>query len=375
MKYANLSPESRGKNILVLGGYGAAGRAIVINLLKFTQSDITIAGRDINKCKDLASSLKKRFPKRIIETTIADAHHKESLIDALQKIDLMIVATTTPDSISFIAEAALETDSDLMDIFIRGDVVEKIKQYEKEIIHLGRKFITQAGIHPGLIAPIIKYAKSQFDQYEVANVFLVMDLVVETPESMHEIIYEVMQANSLVLKEGKWIKAGYKNAITREFKSGFGSKSCYPLAMKELIPLQKELSLKTAGAYAGGFNTFIDVFVFSLAFFIGLFSKKWSQKICGKLMFWSIHNKFSDPPKVEFQLEAKGIKNDQEKVYQLLTYSDDGYEFTALAVLACLFQYFDNTISNPGLYLMGNVVDEKRVVNHLQEMGVIFQET
>ncbi len=52
---------------------------------------------------------------------------------------------------------------------------------------------------------------------------------------------------------------------------------------------------------------------------------------------------------------------------------DDGYEFTALAVVACIPQYRDGSIAKPGLAMMGHIIDPVRLMKDLERMGTKVQ--
>jgi saccharopine dehydrogenase (NAD+, L-lysine-forming) len=51
----------------------------------------------------------------------------------------------------------------------------------------------------------------------------------------------------------------------------------------------------------------------------------------------------------------------------------DGYEFTGIAVVACLKQYLDGLIAHPGLWLMGQTVEPARLFADLKHMGVCVE--
>lgn len=362
------------KHIIVLGGYGGVGKTMSRNVLKHTDLNLTIAGRNLDKAEKFADNLKNEFPDRQIFAVYADVENKDSLIDAFNDIDLVIVTTTTPEYMNSIAEAAIETKTDLIDILVRGDVVDKLNNYRERIINNNRIFITQAGFHPGLPAPFIKYAKDKFDDYQTADVVMVMNSIFEKPESTHEIIHEIGESSGKILKNGVWKKSSYKDALKIKFSDKFGTRQCYPLQMREIYPLEKELGIKNMGVYSSGFNSFVDNFVFPLIMFLQLIKKGMGTNICGKLMHWGIHKYYDGKPGVEFKLLAKGIKDKEEKNYSLVAHSPDAFEFTALAVIACLKQYLENSINKPDLYLMGNVVNPNRIINDLKQMGVRIEE-
>jgi hypothetical protein len=362
------------EKILILGGYGGVGKSISENLRKHTDVEISIAGRNFEKSDNYAKTLKEKFSDRKIFSVYADASQKESLIKAFKDIDLVIVTTTTPDHIATIAEAAIETESDMIDILVRGDVVDTLESYRSTIIEKGRIFITQAGFHPGLPAPFIKYGRDHFDKLNSASVVMAMNAIFEKPESTHEIIHGIGENNAKLLKDGAWKKATYQDALKIKFSDNFGIRQCFPLQMREIYPLQKELDISNLGVYSSGFNAFVDNFVFPLIILLQHIKKGLGTKVCGKLMHWGIKKYNNNKPGVEFRLMANGIINGIEKKYTLEANSNDAFEFTSLAVIACIKQYLDNTINSPNLYLMGNIVDYIRIINDLKNMGILIKD-
>lgn len=361
--------------VLVLGGYGGVGKSMSENLLRFTDVELIIAGRSIEKATRVMNSLLKKWPNRQVKAVFADVSDKPSLLNAFKNIDVVIVTTTTADKMEAIGKAALEAGCDMIDILVRGDVVDQLENLERRIVSKQRIFITQAGFHPGLPAPFIKYPKDQFDVYSTANVVMAMNSLFEKPGSTHEIIYEIVAPNSKTLEEGIWKNSSYKDAVTIQFSDDFGVRKCYPVQMREILPLKEQLGLTNMGVYAAGFNVFVDRFVFPLAMFLSFIDQRLAIKICGKLMHWGIKKYYNRKPGVEFKLFATGLKNGKKKKYTLEAHSSDVFDFTACAVIACLRQYLDHSINRPGLYTMGNSVDEKRIISDLKEMGIRMTES
>lgn len=363
------------KNILILGGYGGVGRALAKSLLKHTDAGIVLAGRNIDKLNQLCEILTQAYPGRQIVCLYSNTADKNSMKFAFKKVDLAIVATSNPNDIETIAEAAIETNTDLMDIFVRSDLIDKLEKHREVIITHNRIIITQAGFHPGLPAPLIKYAKYKFDVYQSAIVAMAMNTTFETAESTYDVIYEIGSSNPIILKNGIWKKASYKDKLNIQFSNFFGKRPCYPLYMREIYQLDKELNLSDTGVYVAGFNRFVDNFVFPFILLMQTFSKGLCIRLCGKLLHWGVNKFFKGMPGIEFKLEAKGIHKGISKSYTMSIFSSDAYELTALAVIACLKQYLDHTISQPGIYLMGNIVDEKRIIEDLKQMGVKISES
>ncbi|MEM9834062.1 MAG: saccharopine dehydrogenase NADP-binding domain-containing protein [Bacteroidota bacterium] len=360
--------------IMVLGGYGGVGKSMSRNLLKYTDCTLKIAGRNIKKAEFFVAILKQQFPSRDVQTCYADASEIATLITAFQSVDLVIITATIPDFMDDVAKVALQTHTDIVDILVRGDVVDKLSKCYKAIVSDGRRFITQAGFHPGLATPLIRLAKPYFDDYQIANVVIAMDAIFENPTAIHEIMHELVHQNAQILEDGKWRKATYRDALTVQFSKDCGAKKCFPLQMREMYGLERELGLRKAGVYASGFSPFIDNIVFPLAMLIGFVSKKASRRIASKLLHMSAKDHRKNRPKVEFRLDAEGTKNGKKRTVTLTVVSDNAFNLTSLVVLAGLNQYFNGVLAEPGLYLMGQVVDETKLFADLRRMGIQVDE-
>ncbi|WP_299367590.1 saccharopine dehydrogenase NADP-binding domain-containing protein [Winogradskyella sp.] len=357
-------------NVLVLGGYGGVGRYVVEYLLKFFDFNIIIGGRNKQKAKLLKDTLHAKYPKSKVDFSIVDATDKNSLLSNFKNIDLAIITATVPNQMSLIAEAALESNIDLMDILMRSDVVDKLAKFEKTIKDKNRIFITQCGFHPGIIAPLIRFASSHFNQYDEAKLMMAMDGFFQQPEAIKEIIYEVIKSNALMLENKAWRKASYKDAVTFDFSEHFGRMQCYPAQMKEIHGIEKELGLNDCAVYTAGFGPYIDNFIFPLAVVLGYINKNLSLNICSRLFFNRIKHKITTLPKAKLVLKASGIHEGKTKNVKISLLSNNSYELTAMALTALLNQYINKPIKNPGLYLMGQITDEKWLIRDLKKMGV-----
>ena len=356
--------------MLILGGYGGVGRSLSRLILKETNVNLIIAGRRKAKADEFTGILNKEYDGDRVSARYADASKFGSLAEAFPGTDMVIVTASATEYIEDIARAALGAGCDYLDILVRQKNVSILRRLAPDIKKTGRLFITQAGFHPGLPAVFIRQAASYFDDYQKAVIGMVMNARFERPESTHEIIHEIGEASVEIYKEGKWQKADYKDAIEMDFGPKFGLKQCYPLQMEEIRTLPQMLGLEETGVYVAGFNWFVDNFVFPLTVVFQKIRKGMGVNFLGKIMRWGV-NTFSPPELgVVFVLEAAGAKEDKPTKVKIIAEHSDPYHFTSAPVVACLKQYLDGSIYEPGLYLMGNVVDCQRVMNDLENMAL-----
>lgn len=366
------------KTILLLGGYGNAGRPLAGLLLQETNARLVLAGRSAEKAASAALELNRICAEERATSIVADASDPGSLKRAFQGIDLVVVASSTARYAGQVAGAALEAGIDYLDIQYSTQKITALKSLAMQITAAGCCFITDGGFHPGLPAALVRYAVPFFDRLEKANVGSVLKqdwASLSLPaDTLVELIEEINDFEPLFFKDGRWKKArlsGMLDYQSMDFGQTFGRQYCAPMLLEEMRSLPVTIpSLKETGFFVGGFNWFVDWLVLPLAL-IGL--RVWPQgatKPLAKLMRWGL-NAFSKPPYgIVLKLEAQGIKDGEAKTMELSLYHKDGYLFTAIPVAACLLQYLDGSIRQPGLWTQANLVEPGRLVQDMTRMGV-----
>ena len=87
-------------------------------------------------------------------------------------------------------------------------------------------------------------------------------------------------------------------------------------------------------------------------------------------MWWGMQT-FSRPPYlVLLKAEARGEKSERQVRVEITISHSDGYELTAIPVVACLLQYLDGSARRPGLWMMGHLVEPARLFKDMEQMGV-----
>ena len=160
------------RRILLLGGYGSSGRPLAQLLLQETTAQIILAGRSQHKAHQLATEL---GGDRVTSAWI-DAADRTSLQAAMRGIDLVVVASSTAQYTSNVAEAALAAGADYLDILYSTEKTAVLRDLAPKIEATGCCFVTDAGFHPGLPAALVRYAASCFDQLTRAKVGSVIQI-------------------------------------------------------------------------------------------------------------------------------------------------------------------------------------------------------
>jgi saccharopine dehydrogenase (NAD+, L-lysine-forming) len=88
----------------------------------------------------------------------------------------------------------------------------------------------------------------------------------------------------------------------------------------------------------------------------------------GKLMWWAMRQ--SKPPyEVMIAVQARGQRQGRPHQLRASVSHPDGYELTAIPVVAFLKQYLDGSARIPGLHMMGQLADPMRLLQDMERMG------
>ncbi len=378
------------RNILILGGYGNTGLILSRLLLQETHLDLILAGRNLSRATAPAAEFNRQFSGERVSGREVDASIPDSLFQAFQSADMVLVASSTTRYAREVASAALQAGIDYLDIQFSSQKVKALKSLASEIEQAGRCFITDGGFHPGLPALLVRYAACSFDHLLKANIGSVIKIdwaSLNLPDdTLVELIEELNDFDPTIFKDGQWKKGSMlstKDFLTMDFGGQFGKNTCAPMFLEEMRSLPEIFpTLEETGFFVGSFNTFVDWIVMPLSMIALKPFPPGSRhrtvqrlraglvKATGKLMRWGLR-RFTHPPyQTILKVEALGLKDGQARSTEVTLSHPDGYAFTAIPVVACLLQYLDGSIQKPGLWTQANLVAPQRMVRDMQRMGV-----
>lgn len=161
----------RGATFGIVGAYGATGRAVVAELLKSSEGQILVGGRDAAKLGAFASGFDRRVsPLRV---DILDAH---SLDEFCRGCSVVVncggPVTELQDRV---AQAALRGGCHYVDPAGMSVVKERMLPSNPEIVDRGLSFVVSAGWMPGItdLLPVHAHAQAQaqMDSIETVEVY------------------------------------------------------------------------------------------------------------------------------------------------------------------------------------------------------------
>jgi saccharopine dehydrogenase (NAD+, L-lysine-forming) len=357
---------------LILGGYGFVGKLLAKYLLEeSTTTHLILGGRNLEKARAFAKELGNELR---VSTIRVDATDRDSLRLALKdaNVDFLLNAAPTSHATETVIKVALEAKVDYLDLQLSSEKMRILKNFESEIKESGLCFITEAGFHPGLPSAMVRYTATQMDSITSALGCGYLNMGKDLPysEAVDELMEAFIHYQAQVFKNGKWTKPGSWDMRNFNMGEEIGERMCYSLFLEEFRELPKMYpTLRDTGFYMSGSNWLADIFVFPIVMLGLKIAPQTLLRPLGKFMWWGMQQ--SPPPFVAaLQVEATGEKDGKDLRFQIRVEHKDAYEMTVIPVVACLAQYLDGSIREPGLHIMGQVVEPKRLFEDMERLGI-----
>ena len=377
--------------ILILGGYGFAGRKLARHLLEQSDAEIVLAGRHLDKAQAYAERLNadcqagfarlqadgSRREGERVSAVRADAASGQDLRAALKGVDLLLVAAPVAHAagqrVETVIRAALESGVDYLDIQLSAEKLALLKSLAPEIERSGRCFITEAGFHPGLPAAMVRAAAAQLDRLDSAITAGYLNIGQGLPysEAVDELMEVFQDYQAQVYKNGGWTKPGAYEIRKVDFSGEIGVRRCFSMFFEELRDLPQMIpTLRELGFFMSETHWLVD-WVLTPLVLAGLkLAPARGVRPLGRLMWWGMQNLPKPPHLVLLKVDASGEKGGKPARVEITISHADGYELTAIPVVACLLQYLDGSARRPGLWMMGHLVEPLRLLKDMERMGV-----
>ena len=332
----------RKRVVVLVIGYGNTGQAIAERLLAFTECDVIIGGPDEARALTLCNALSINAGSRVSALTV-DATDRASLRTALQGVDLLVVAAGIPDYLEEIAKASIETNTDYLDLWYSPSKRNRFKTLAEGAKRAGRLLLTECGMQPGLPGVVVRCLAQRFETIESARVasYARADWANLTFSPSTRVELKEPFA-PFVMRNGTWqdLPGERINGIDVDFGTKYGTRKCHPVFYGELADVSRLVpSLRN-----------LD-FVLDQAF-----------------------GEPSPPPYfARLRGEAWGVRQGRPAHSTITIHHSDGFDLTALSVVACVRQWLPVFSRSSGLVSGGLWADAEKTIFMLLEMGVVVE--
>jgi len=358
------------KRVLLVGATGFAGKQLASYLLKETGATVVLAGRSRAKLDALQSGLGGQDLEQRVELLELDAANLDST--TLGEFDLLVNATAEGPHNAALIQACLDHQADWIDMQMANELLIPPAALRQRIESAGRSFVVQAGFHPGIIAPLVRYAGQQLDVMDSAIVGSVIRDKNGLPytSGFSELVASFRDYKGEMYKDGQWQKLAFTGYPELEFDYGFGKLMAYPVEMMELRHLTELMpDLKNTGFFVAGFNWFADYVVTPLIMLSSRIASRRIETALGRLLSWSTRAFPRVPFGTVVQVDAEGQRESRPVHFRLSVFHDDAYALTAVATMAMIKQILSGKVK-PGIQLMGLCCDPVQLLKDIEHTGV-----
>jgi saccharopine dehydrogenase (NAD+, L-lysine-forming) len=365
---------------LVLGGAGNTGSRIARLLLaERVGARVVLAGRNREAASQLARELGDVYGAERCGALRVDASDPAGVRAGLEGVDMVIVASSTARHVETLIDAAIDARVDYLDTQYSSLKIERLKAAAPRLEAAGVCAVTDGGFHPGVPAALVRFAAANIPRLRVAHVgsLLQMDWrdIEVADVTMVEMVQEFADYSSQYYRAGRWRSMGWltgSGGLRFDFGPPWGRRSCVPMFLEELRELPGAFpSLRDMGFFIGGFGWLPDYVMLPVVMIGMKLAPRWVERPLSRLFAWSLRWTSKPPFATALQLEAEGEDEAGEPTRLWLRLSHaDGYDFTAIPVVACLLQWLEGGARRPGLATMGNIVEPVRFVADLERLGI-----
>jgi saccharopine dehydrogenase (NAD+, L-lysine-forming) len=216
---------------------------------------------------------------------------------------------------------------------------------------------------------MIRYAASKLDCIESARTAGYLNIGdLEYTEAVDELMEAFIHYQAQVYKNGAWTRSGSWDTRAFDFGNGIGKKNCYSMFFEELRRIPEMYpTLRDTGFYIAGSNLMADLILTPIVM-VGLkLAPKRGIRPLGRLMWWAM-NQSKPPYRVVLKVEATGQFRGRPAQVEASIEHEDGYELTAIPVVALLMQY--DKVRQHGLHMMGHLAEPDCLFRDMEQMGV-----
>ncbi len=366
-------------NILLLGGYGNAGRAIARGILSHTATGVlTIAGRRREAAELFAQALRDEFPQRRIASRLVDAGSEAELVEAFRECSLVVNAASSIAHKECTVRALLATGADYLDTHLSAPPkLAILRAQDDRLREADICCITDGGFHPGLPAAAVRYAAGHFDHLQRARIYSAIRInwrrLSFSPATRQEMVDEFRHFQPLEFRNGEWRRRPYSQPLHYDFDAPFGRRYCVPMHLAEMEGLPSAFpGLQQAGFYVTGFNPLLDYLLMPVIALGARVLPRPLQGLLGRLLVWGLR-RGGPPYGIQLDVNCAGLRHGRDRELVLRLSHPDAYHMTAAPVVACVKQLLEDPIRRPGLQYQALIVEPVQFIADLRAQGVAVE--
>lgn len=165
----NFGVETRAGQVLIVGGYGHVGRAVVVTLKCRFPGKVIVAGRSSEKAETYARALGNDIAWRKVDLT-----RPASWPSALDGVGTVVVCAEQSDA--GFAAACLGRGVNYVDVSASNTLLSQIEALGPLARRSGATGVLSVGLAPGLTNLLVKHVKEALDQLHTVDITVMLGL-------------------------------------------------------------------------------------------------------------------------------------------------------------------------------------------------------
>jgi saccharopine dehydrogenase-like NADP-dependent oxidoreductase len=350
----------------VIGAYGMTGRVVAQELVKATDLNLVLGGRDEDRAQSLATDLGVRTAARHV-----DIYDEESLLDFCEPCSV-IVNCAAPSSrvLDTVIKGALKTGSHYVD---PAGGLDTLIPYRGEFERANLTGLLYTGWVPGItglaLHHVYSLAHESLDTIESLNVYC-EDRSAWSEAAFVDIVEEMLNdVPSGVFQSGFWKDQNLIRATrTYDFPAPIGKRRVHAMYSHELEGLAKESGIPEMGMYAGvvGFRVMLH------ALFIKMLSRD-PEKAARRLRKVWVKVGESLGGDGIVVAEALGKKDGSDARVRVSFYTKESYFVTSVSAALSVRAILEGWVRKSGLHVLCDAVDPARFLAELAKAGITHE--
>jgi len=352
--------------IVVVGGYGDIGSCVVEKLVEFSSHQVTIAGRNLKKARDICGTLKG-----YVGALRVDADDRATLTSTFENFDLVInCAGPFYKYGANVATAAIETRTHYIDICDDPDPLPKLFALDAAAKRAGVTAITGMGWNPGISNLAARLGANLLDEVRDIRIAWAVGSgdsqgLAALEHTLHAVTGEIP-----VFRNGKQVMVpAWTEMEMVEFPAPLGEMSEFLFGRPEPITLPKSIKVKNItvkGCISPPWNNRVLRFVRML----GLTKTKEKINIVAGVIH-RIQRLFSvgGVKHSGLRIDVIGTKDGQERnlVFNMI---DRFRPLTAIPCAVAALMLLEGAITQRGVMAPEMCIDPVKFFDRLSDKGV-----
>ncbi|MEH2080289.1 MAG: saccharopine dehydrogenase NADP-binding domain-containing protein [Nostoc sp.] len=358
----------------VIGGYGATGSVVVNELLKQTENQLIIGGRNIDKAQQFSEKKGQRVLAKYV-----DVYDDKSLAEFCQDCGIIINCTGPGYHIlDRVAQAAFKHKCHYIDTSGEEKVLESLSHHQDEMKTLGLTFLLSAGWMPGLseVMPIYAdmLAEKEFDSVESLDLYFADASKWSMTGTIDQLEFIYQNRNGVSLDFSNYVKnwksknVAIKSSQFVTLPNPLGIQKVYLYYFENLkkFTAKKSYPVKSYIAWLN-WKTFITVL------YIKFFLKRNQEKAAKTFRkLYEKTNKVRGGNGGFIVVIVKGKK--QNKIQNLIVtlFERRHYWLTGIVPAIAARMLLENQISTTGCHYLGDAVNATDFMAEIAKSGIKY---